>query len=329
MAESTEIFIPAQIVRSLCWVGDELIDWVGGGVVYSLDETASNPYVNYAFNFDSAVVSPSGRYAAIYTRLGTKALLLDRGQILRELNRSFYHANVYEYPIVLFQLPDGREVIAHCPEEYNVLQIDEIESGKNLTERDTRDAQDFFHSRLTVNPGATKLLSAGWKWHPYDEAVLFDLERVFHEPSRLDHIDGVFPTVSEISSVAFLSAAIVAISSYSDAEDWGEDNSGPRLKPGTVAVYDVSDWKHISVAPVHEEVGTMMPVGTDHVVGFYEYPKLIHLESGQIVHRWPQIKSGKQLSSIIHHVEMPPIALDPVNRRFAVAGEDGITVIML
>src|SRR5438093_13759071 len=98
-------------VRSLCWLGDRLVDWAGGGHQIGLDGEVYEEPVNYAYTFDAAIVSPSGRYAVIYTRLGTKGLLLDNGKIVREFNRSFYHANAYEYPVALFQLPDGREVI--------------------------------------------------------------------------------------------------------------------------------------------------------------------------------------------------------------------------
>jgi hypothetical protein len=54
-------------------------------------------------------MSPSGEFAVIYTRLGTKGLVLHRGKIIREINRSFYHADVYEYPIGLAALKNGRE----------------------------------------------------------------------------------------------------------------------------------------------------------------------------------------------------------------------------
>jgi hypothetical protein len=46
--------------------------------------------VRYGYRFDAATASPDGRFAVIYERLGTKGLLLDDGQIVRELDRSFY-----------------------------------------------------------------------------------------------------------------------------------------------------------------------------------------------------------------------------------------------
>ncbi len=119
-------------VKSLCWQGDRLIDWAGGGIAYDLEGKVYGSIVRYAYRFDAAVVSPSGEYAVIYERLGTKGLVLKQGKPIREINRSFYHADAYEYPIVLFKLPDGREVIAHCPDHYNQLEIEELENGKRL-----------------------------------------------------------------------------------------------------------------------------------------------------------------------------------------------------
>jgi len=53
-------------------------------------------------------------------RAGTKALLLEPGgKFIREVNRSYYHAEAYRYPLALFTLPDGRTGLVHCLEEYN------------------------------------------------------------------------------------------------------------------------------------------------------------------------------------------------------------------
>ena len=71
-----------------------------------------------------------------------------------------------------------------------------------------------------------------------------------------------------------------------------------------------------------------MPVGKRHVIGFYEYPKLIELASGRVVHRWRDLKTGTQNGSIIHHIGPLPVqALDPQHARFAVADEERIVVI--
>src|SRR4051794_10682511 len=76
-------------VRSLCWQGDELVDWVGGER-YGLDGSVQRMQGGWGPFFDAAVANPEGKYAVIYGRLGTKGLILKEGKLLREINRSFY-----------------------------------------------------------------------------------------------------------------------------------------------------------------------------------------------------------------------------------------------
>lgn len=96
--------------------------------------------------------------------LGTKGLLLRNGQIVRELNRSFYHANIYEYPVCLVR-HGARTLLIHCPEDYNRLEIEDAETGGKLTLRSS-DPADIFHSRLRPSANGGRLLSAGWAWAP-------------------------------------------------------------------------------------------------------------------------------------------------------------------
>jgi len=164
MEEIDRIVLPLKKgarVSSLCWHGDELVDWVGGVARYRLDGTVVERHINWAYKFDRTVASPDGRYVVIYEALGTKGLLLKSDRLLRELNRSYYCANAYEYPVALSTLSDGSAVIAHCPEEYCKIELEEVETGRRLTSRENKPA-DFFHSRLRFSPGGSYLLSAGW-----------------------------------------------------------------------------------------------------------------------------------------------------------------------
>src|SRR5688572_2620497 len=108
MKEVERIVIPVrQNVRSLCWHHGDLVDWVDGGTRYRLDGTVVPRTVFYAYRFDHALIAPNGRYVALIERLGTKGLILKNGEIVREINRSYYFANAYEYPIIFLTLPDG------------------------------------------------------------------------------------------------------------------------------------------------------------------------------------------------------------------------------
>ena len=94
-----------------------------------------------------------------------QALLLHDGELIRELNRSHQQAGAYDYPIALGALPDGRQILVHCPDAYNVLQIEDAATGERLT-AGPREPRDVFHSRLAISPDGQHLLSAGWYWQP-------------------------------------------------------------------------------------------------------------------------------------------------------------------
>jgi hypothetical protein len=72
MALFTQSSFRATGIRSLCWRGDQLVDWVGGGRAFASDGTERPARVNYGYRFDAATASPDGRFAVIYERLGTK-----------------------------------------------------------------------------------------------------------------------------------------------------------------------------------------------------------------------------------------------------------------
>jgi len=53
--------IPLQTgVRSLCWDGDELVDWASGGTRFSLSGQQTDSNVYFAYRFDRAVLSLAG-----------------------------------------------------------------------------------------------------------------------------------------------------------------------------------------------------------------------------------------------------------------------------
>src|SRR5580698_3080289 len=152
MIETKEVRIPARGVQSLVWRGEMLIDWVGGGRQFSVDGEIGHARISYAYPFDAAAASPSGEFSVIYTRLGTTGLILQRGKILREINRSYYHADTYEFPIALIRLETGREVMVHCPDDYNRLEIDDLATGERVSGSTSRKPWDCFHARLAGSP---------------------------------------------------------------------------------------------------------------------------------------------------------------------------------
>jgi hypothetical protein len=310
--------IPANDVRSLAWDGDDLVDWAAGARRYSLEEEPVRSGINYAYGFDAVAISPSGEYQVLYKRLGTKGLVLRHGELVREINRSYYFAEEYEYPVALLSLEDGRELIAHCPDEYCRLEIEDLATGTRLTSSQSRAPDDFFHSRLDVSPSGRYLSSAGWIWHPMDAVQVYDIEAALKDATHLDG-GGLLPRLfADESSAAFLDDKQIAVVQYDEPASM------------VLRILDLESSAELATIPLSRKLGTIMAVGPEHLLSLYEHPKLLHLPSNQIVGSWPEIRSGIQVSSILYNetVIPPPIALDPSNRRCAIASGDHIHVLV-
>lgn len=307
---------------SLCWVGDNLVDYGGGLTRYSLDGKNQNLRMGFGKDFDRAIFLEKRGYAVSYESRGTKGFVLSGDRIVREINRSYYHADDYEYPVAIFEWFDGRTVIAHCPEDYNRLEIEEIESGEKVVTRQT-ESPDFFHSRLSVSPDGRYLLSAGWVWQPWDVAVYFDLKAVAENPELLDQNElGISGEKSEeTASASFLDSNRILFSG---------PNTDDAKERYFLGVHDLNDRKTVLEIETETAAGIMMPLG-DHVVTFYEHPRLLELATGKVIQEWPDISSGTQWSSILRGQSKvaPLLALDPMRNRFAVGSPAKISVVEL
>ena len=320
-------------ILSLCWRGDELVDWVGGGRAFASDGTEQPASVSYGYRFDAATASPDGRFAVIYERLGTKGLLLHDGRIIRELDRSFYHADAYEYPVALFNDPEGRLLIAHCPGQYCRVELEEAESGRPLTASADRKPSDFFHSRLAASPHGTRLLSAGWLWHPLSCVVCFDVAQALADPRHLDDRHdlpvSVNPGLAEESSACWLDDDCIAVADSAEPEqDSVECGAGLRLRARGLIVYDVIKRACLQAFQLDEPPGTILALGKCYVLSLYRHPKLIDLSTGKVVHVWTELRSGLQDGSIMWHLDddakPPPMAFDPTTSRFAIVNGDTV-----
>lgn len=322
-------------IWSLCWRGDELVDWVGGGRAFALDGTERRSTVYYGYRFDAATASPDGLFAVIYERLGTKGLLLRDGKFLRELNRSYYHADAYEYPVALFHGPGGRLLLAHCPQDYCRIDLEEAETGRVLTASAERKPGDFFHSRLAASPHGKRLLSAGWVWHPWSAVNCFDVARALADPHQLDRVDAL-PSSGNVeeSSACWLDDDRIAVAASGEPEapeESRDPGTGPCLLPRGFAVIDLAAGRCLSAFRLNEPAGTILAVGAHHVLSLYRHPKLIELTTGEVLHVWTELHSGRQDGSIVLGLEGDakplPMAFDAARNRFAIANGDQVTVV--
>ncbi|MFN7937114.1 MAG: hypothetical protein U0R19_27570 [Bryobacteraceae bacterium] len=139
--------------------------------------------------------------------------------------------------------------------------------------------------------------------------------------------DCAFSFGAEIDSAAFLGNTEIVLTSTEEVVN--DDTPATGIGPRKLGVWSMlgRDWR--SVVDLTEPAGTIMPWG-EWVISFHECPKAIDLASGTIVYRWDSLYSGKQIGSIaLGDPPPPPMALDPKNWRFALAGPDSITVITL
>ena len=284
-----------------------------------------------AIGFDSVVQSPRSDYAVLYERRGTKGIVLCKGAFIREIDRSFNLADDFDYPIALFDLPDGQPAIAHCPQHHARLEIELLETGERLTTSATRELADIFHSGLVISPNGTTLMSAGWVWHPAYAVSIYGVADVLGDPALLDSLDATLPTEAELASATFLDDDHIALAANPNAENFGDEGDPDLIPhPGTLSVYRISTKTWESSIPYSETAGMLHAVDAEHVLALHQYPKLVHLSTGKVVERWPEIPTGTWAGCIdVSGHNVPPLAWDAINKRLAIGTAAQIHVLSL
>ncbi len=253
---------------------------------------------------------------------------MKNGSIHRELNRSFYCAEAYDYPIALGATAADRVVVVHCPTKFDLLEIEDAETGEVLDSLKSKDME--FHSRLSLSTDGRLLIDAGWFWHPWCGAAVFEIKQVSDGSIRFTKntaFPAVFSAQNEIDSVAFLGNAQLAVSSVSHY--FGEEPQTASLSPKQLGIWSLAERRWESRVDLSEPTGMMMP-WKEWVVSFYDHPKLIELATGRVVHRWDKIYTGKQIGPIeLGDPPPPPIAIEPLQGRFAVASSKAVTLVSL
>jgi hypothetical protein len=320
--------------RSLVWHDGGLVDVAAGWRRYPLDGSAPvSRYSQYAPGFDAAAMAPTGDIVALVASTGTKALLLEPGgKVIRELNRSYYCAEAYRYPLALFTLPDGRTGLVHCPENYNQLEIEVARTGEQLTADPDRNPGDFFHSRLAVSPEGCFMLSAGWVWHPLSMTEIYDLPRALVQPRVLDGAprDDPWPQaagLTEIGGACFAGRDIV-VSTSAEEPDTDEPS---RLGPRTLARWSTARQEFSWSRQLAEQAGDLLPAGNS-IMALYRCPRLYDAVTGELQAEWPDLDTGQADSSIVWDKAFSGparIAIDEAGQRFAVTDGERITVIWL
>lgn len=324
MTTRTELEVGA--LRSLVWAGDDLCDWIGGRRI-RLDGTVIPFGTGHGYRFDSAVGLDD--VAVTFETLGTKGRIarwnghLPEGNWiplgldeLREIDRSYYQADAYAFPVCLFELPDGRTAIAHCPVLYDTLEL-ELLDGTPLTRR-PGPAEDVFHSRLAASPDGRWLLSAGWVWQPWNVVQVYDVARALAEPAHLSSrgldLDLGAGFEGEADAGVLLGDRVVVAGS----------TDCPAL-----SVVELPSGRNLACIPLSEPLGTRLAAwGPDHVVALDGRPRVVALD-GSVVETF-DVETGAwhQPSVSLEPPVAPWVAIDPRNPRFAVGAADGRIVVI-
>jgi hypothetical protein len=279
--------------------------------------------------FDRAITSSDGRYTLLYTNLGTKGLLLKKpNEVLREINRSYYCAETYEYPAAFFTIA-GRTFLAHCPTEYCRLDFEDVETGEIITSRPDRKPQDFFHSRLEFSPDGKYLISKGWIWHPLDIIAFFNIPDCLTNPPLLDAaIDNTIERKTEDDTQELEYGANFEFCTSSFLND-RLLVAVPSHANHSLSFWDMAEKKIVRKLETEQQLGNLLAIDENWAWDLFQYPKLIDLRTGNTEWQEKNINSGEQNSSIIISQELPPIAWNREMRKLAIGGENKVDVLGL
>jgi hypothetical protein len=313
--------IQTERLNTICWLGDDLIDWISGHVFYLATGEIKSLGRYYPFGADAAISSSDNQYTFVYQRLGTKGLLLKNGELVREINRSYYFAESYEYPATFITF-NGVTYLVYCPKEYNRIDFENAETGELVTDVPGRAPADTFHSRLESSPHGRYLMTKGWVWHPVDIAEVFNVADCLRNPLLLDK-PMLSPDVPvEINSASFINDSLVVIGSSDESFD-DDRTDFPTKHIGT---WDLSTDRITSKSKVNGEFGNLFAINERYTWDLFKYPKVIDITTGEIVDKDDSVFSGEQNSSIIKE-GLPKIAYNRENKQIAIAHNNTLEIL--
>jgi len=310
--------------QGFVWEGDALLDWRSGGDRLFVTGECTKGSVYMPHGFDRAIVSPSKQYSLVFRSNQTKGLLLKDWKVMREINRSYYNADMYEFPAVFAQLSTGEEVLIHCPTAYNRLSVESVQNGTPVIqgERLPR-GHDFFHSWMSVGPKAKYLLSVGWVWQPWSTAMLYDFEAALMDATVLDGPGISIPVDDEIYAGVFVSEDELVLNCYQEPDNDGKNDEHYFVH------WKIGD-KQVLKRFSHSDCGGELHFVPDHfVLSTAACPRLFDYHSGELVYEWSNLTTNAPASCYCRDQSQVKVPYDPVHKRFAVIQGKDVHVITL
>ena len=184
----------------------------------------SSPCAIYAMEEMIVVVNRFRRHGFVYNMAEEQRIHLWRGE---------YHAEISDYPVALYQNEAGIPHLIYAA-DWNHLQIMNLQTlqvltaAKSLIEKNAEEDHaafiekypghnndpwprpyDYFYARLSVSPGNTYFLSAGWVWGSHDSYNVYNIAE-FLSSNRIEEIP-IFSGEHENRASCWMDDATVAV----------------------------------------------------------------------------------------------------------------------
>ena len=149
-----------------------------------------------------------------------------------------------------------------------------------------------------------------------------------NDPRLLDR-SVIYPNVgTEISTASFISDHKVLIGSSEEEEM--DDELLANLPQKHIAVWDVELDEISKPVKIGDDIGNLIAINEKHAWDLVGYPKIIDIETGQIVDKDETISSGMQKSSIVHHLEkLVQVSVNSLTKQLAIVNNDVIEILTL
>jgi len=317
--------LTANYLNTISWFNNTIVDWDSAGTQYFLDgSTKQLRKYHLGLPSSAAITTPDGMYNFIYSRLGTKGLLLKNGELLREIDRSYYCADVYEYPAA-FATVKNKTYLIHCPISYKQLDFEDVETGQLITNIPGREPIDFFHSRLEISPDGKYLIDRGWAWHPLDWLEVYNIQDCLDNPKLLDN-STLSPDIgTEICTASFINSSKILIGSSNEVIN---NERADEMPIKSLAIWDLETNRISNPTKVNGTFGNLFAINDDYAWDMFDYPKIINIHTGEIVDKDETIDSGKRNSAIAYSLnEYPQIIFNRDTKQIALSGKDKIEVL--
>jgi len=129
----------------------------------------------------------------------------------------------------------------------------------------------------------------------------------------------------EICTAGFIDDSTVVIGSsdeFVDEEDIGQ------LPPGHICLWHLKSNQISKPVKVNGDFGNVFPINNNYAWDLYCFPKIIDINTGEIIDQNKEINSGKQRSSIINNTDnFPSIIFNRQTKQIAIKAYEKIEVL--